>query len=104
MNLKFICCGTLFAFGLALAQIPAPEPVKPKDTSTQDQQADQGQQTTYAGPSILSRDKSLLGERGGKLLDFRFYGEVTGIYDTGLTPISTDAQGNLVNVGATSGI
>jgi hypothetical protein len=104
VNLKFICCGTLFAFGLALAQIPAPEPVKPKDTSTQDQQADQGQQTTYAGPSILSRDKSLLGERGGKLLDFRFYGEVTGIYDTGLTPISTDAQGNLVNVGATSGI
>ena len=104
MNLKFICCGTLFASGLALAQIPAPEPVRPKDTSTQDQQADQGQQTTYAGPSILSRDKSLLGERGGKLLDFRFYGEVTGIYDTGLTPLSTDPQGNLVNVGGTAGV
>ena len=103
MSLKFICI-TLCAYGLALAQIPAPDSVKPKDTSAQDQQDDQAQQTTYAGPSILSRDKSLLGERGGKLLDFRFYGEVTGVYDTGLTPVTTDTQGNLVNVGGTAGV
>jgi hypothetical protein len=96
----------LFAAGFALAQTQKPEDVKPKDPNSQDQQTqdDQAQPTTYAGPSILSRDKGLLAERGGKLLDFRFYGEVTGIYDSGLTPISTDAQGNLVNVGANYGV
>jgi hypothetical protein len=99
-------CFALFASGFALAQTQKPEDVRPKDSTTQDQQNpdDQTQQTTYAGPSILSRDKSLIGERSGKLLDFRFYGEVTGIYDSGLTPVATDAQGNLVNVGANYGV
>ena len=58
----------------------------------------------YQGPSILSRDKSLLGERGGKLIDFRFYGQLTGIYDSGLTPVAVDANANLVNTGASYGI
>jgi hypothetical protein len=68
---------------------------------TEEQQA---AEQTYQGPSILSRDKSLIGERGGKLIDFRFYGEVTGIYDSGLTPLATNAQGNLINVGAAYGV
>ena len=54
----------------------------------------------YEGPSILSRDKSLIGERGGKLLDFRYYGEVTGVYDSGLTPVSIQPTGNVPNVGS----
>src|ERR1700674_2654106 len=85
----------LFTVGFALAQDQKPDDPKanlpPPDPQEQEQQ-------TYAGTSILSRDKSLIAERGGKLLDFRFYGEVTGIYDSGLTPLSTDTQGNLINV------
>jgi hypothetical protein len=61
-----------------------------------------GQQ--YEGPSILSRDKSLIGERGGKLIDFRFYGEVTGIYDSSLVPVSTNSSGNVANSGANYGV
>jgi hypothetical protein len=102
---KFICFALLVS-GFAFAQTQKPEDVRPKDATAQDQQNpdDQTQQTTYAGPSILSRDKSLIGERGGKLLDFRFFGEVTGIYDSGLTPVTTDSQGNLVNVGGAEGV
>ena len=58
----------------------------------------------YEGPSILSRDKSVIGERGGKLLDYRFWGELTGIYDTGLTPVVTDASGRLLQPGGAYGM
>ena len=61
-------------------------------------------ETRYEGPTILSRDRSLIGERSGKLLDYRFYGEVTGAYDTGLTPVSVDPQGRLVQPGAAYGV
>jgi len=99
LRTQYICIATFLA-GVALGQVQ-----KPDNPTTTDllQQQDQQQSQTYQGPSILSRDKSLIGERGGKLLDFRFYGEVTGIYDSGLTPLSTDSQGNLVNVGGTYG-
>lgn len=70
-----------------------------KDQTQQDQ-SQQDQEQTYAGPSILSRDKSLLGERGGKLIDFRFYGQITGVYDSGLTPLTVDPQGNVPSIGA----
>lgn len=49
----------------------------------------------YEGPSILSRDRSLIGERSGKLLDYRFFVDVTGAYDTGLIPVSTNSSGGL---------
>jgi hypothetical protein len=58
----------------------------------------------YQGPTLLSRDKSLIGERGGKLLDFRFYGEIMGTYDTGLTSVATDANGNLARFGSNYGV
>jgi len=88
----------LWATALALAQDRPPA----QDTKAQDQpdQNAQEQEQTYAGPSILSRDKSLIGERGGKLIDFRFYGELTGVYDSGLTPLVVDPQGNVPNYGA----
>ena len=70
-----------------------------KDPSQQEQ-SQQDQDQTYAGPSILSRDKSLIGERGGKLIDFRFYGDITGVYDSGLTPLIVNPQGNVPSYGA----
>jgi hypothetical protein len=88
---KFFCA--LFAAGCILAQEQTPN-----DQTAQD--PDQ----TYQGPSILSRDKGLIGERGGKLLDFRYYFDVTGIYDSGLVPFTTNAQGNLINVGGAYGV
>ena len=68
-----------------LAQEPKPENQKarndnaPDEDSKEQREADQ----SYSGPTILSRDKSLIGERGGKLLAFLTYAEVTGIYDSG---------------------
>jgi hypothetical protein len=82
----------LIAPGWAYGQDPKPQ--DQADQSTPDQEQ------TYAGPSILSRDKSLIGERGGKLIDFRFYGELTGIYDSGLTPLAVDPQGQVPSFGA----
>src|SRR5579862_3756504 len=100
----------LWMAACAWAQNPAPGPAQnpaqgqdqksqdQKDQTQQDQtQADQDQ--TYAGPSIISRDKSLIGERGGKLIDFRFYGEITGVYDSGLTPVTVDSQGGVPSFG-----
>jgi hypothetical protein len=92
-SVKILCA--LFAAGCILAQEPNP-------SGQTDQSSDPDQ--TYEGPSILSRDKSLIGERGGKLLDFRYYAEVTGIFDSGLVPLTTNAQGNLVNVGGAYGV
>jgi hypothetical protein len=73
-----------------------------QDQNKPDQQAQSlpDQEQTYAGPTILSRDRSLIGERGGKLIDFRFYGELQGIYDSGLTPLVVNPQGNVTNYGA----
>jgi hypothetical protein len=105
---KFICVALLMA-GFALAQDQKPDDQKTKDQKAADQktpeekQAEKDASQTYEGPSILSRDKSLIGERGGKLIDFRFYGEVTGVYDSGLTPLATNGQGNILNVGSQYG-
>jgi hypothetical protein len=90
-SVKIFCA--LLAAGCILAQEQSPN-----DQTAQD--PDQ----TYQGPSILSRDKGLIGERGGKLLDFRYYVDVTGIYDSGLVPLATNAQGNLINVGGAYGV
>lgn len=86
----------LWAAAIAWAQ----DKPQQSDTKPADQADQSAEEQTYAGPSILSRDKSLIGERGGKLIDFRFYGELTGIYDSGLTPIVVDPQGNVPNFGA----
>jgi len=49
------------------------------------------------GPSILSRDSGWMSQRNGKLIGFHFYGELTGIYDSGLTPVTAGAQPNAGN-------
>lgn len=86
-GVTFFCA--LCAVGCILAQEQKPDDPKPSDANASDQNPDDRQDLdpTYQGPSILSRDPSLIGERGGKLLDFRYYVEVTGIYDSGLAPV-----------------
>lgn len=61
----------------------------------QTDQAEQNEPVRYEGPSILSRDRSIIGERSGKLLDYRFYADITGAYDTGLVPVSTNSSGQI---------
>lgn len=50
---------------------------------------------TYEGPSILSRGQTNAAERGGKLVDFQLYGELSGIFDSGLTPVAVNSAGQL---------
>lgn len=89
-----IALGTCIAGSLAgQAQSDKPADSEPKEKSQE-----------YEGPTILSRDRSLLGERGGKLLDYRLYGSITGVYDSGLTPVATDTNGGLLNVGGNYGV
>jgi len=59
-------------------------------------QSDQKEKEEYDGPSILSRDKSSIGERGGKLIDFRYYIDLQGVYDSGFAPYTT-SSGNVAN-------
>lgn len=58
----------------------------------------------YQGPSILSRDPTLIGERSGQLIDFRLYASVTGVYDSGLTPVSVNSTGSLVSPAGDAGV
>ena len=67
-------------------------------------QSEQGEPVRYEGPSILSRDRSVIGERSGKLLDYRFYADVTGAYDTGLIPVSTSSSGQLNQSGGVESV
>lgn len=53
------------------------------------------QQPEYAGPSILSRGRTLRTGAGGELLRLRPYASIAGIYDTGLTGVFTDEEGRL---------
>jgi hypothetical protein len=70
-------------------------------TAAQDQSSTSDQ---YQGPSIISRDKSLVGERGGKLLDFRFWVGVSGVYDSGIVPVSTTSTGKITDVPGSEGV
>ncbi len=85
---------------------PAPAQTGASQQDQEDAQTGEDQQppSRYEGPSILSRDRSVIGERGGKLLDYRFYAQVTGIYDTALIPVSVTPQGGLNTTGGAYGI
>jgi hypothetical protein len=58
----------------------------------------------YEGPSILSRGSNTVGQRGGEQVDLRFFGNVNGIYDTGLVPVTTDTTGQLALPGGLYGV
>lgn len=46
------------------------------------------------GPSTMSRGGNASGMRGSELVDFTFYGGVTGFYDTGILQPNVDSNGN----------
>ena len=58
----------------------------------------------YLGPGVLSRGAGDIGQRSGEQVDLRFFGNVTGIYDTGRQPFSVDPKGNLVEVNGLYGV
>jgi len=53
----------------------------------------------YAGPAILSRGDAPSGMSGPQI-NFRPFVEVSGVYETGLTGVSLNAQGQLANTAA----
>lgn len=88
-RLKALIVGASLAIGFALAQSPP----DPRTQYNQEQPPAPGQpeeqqpsELSYDGPSILSRDPLAKKSHAGKLLDFRFYAAITGVYDSGLTP------------------
>ncbi len=58
----------------------------------------------YSGPSVLSRNSSTADNRESMPAGFRFLGGVNAIYDSGLTPVSVDGKGDLLNVGNLFGV
>jgi hypothetical protein len=87
----------VLAAGLAPAQDGPPaartqsQPAANPDSQDQDSQDLKAQDQdspdlANAGPSVFSRDSGLLAQRGGKLIDLRLYGEITGVYDSALAP------------------
>lgn len=59
---------------------------------------------SYLGPGVLSRGAGDLGARATGDVTFHFYGDVSGVYDTGLQPYAVDSKGNLINVGGLYGV
>lgn len=58
----------------------------------------------YGGPTVLSRAGTNSGERQGEDTGFRYFAGVSGAYDSGLTPVSVDQTGKLVNVSGLYGV
>jgi hypothetical protein len=54
------------------------------------------QQVDYQGPTILSRGVGPVLQGGGELVRLRPFLSLMGSYDTGLTPVSVDAEGNTI--------
>ena len=54
--------------------------------------------SNYLGPGVTSPGVGDIGTASGQAVDLRFFGGVSGVYDTNVQPFVTDAQGNLVRV------
>lgn len=52
----------------------------------------------YLGPGVLTRGAGDIGTRSGQDVDFRFFADVSALYDNGLEPFAVDSKGNLVTV------
>ncbi len=94
----------VFATLALFAGIAAAQGLQPSQQSDSDQSSEGNGQTRYAGPSILSRDRSLIGERSGKLLDYSYYVDITGSWDSALVPVSATSTGALNSTGGTFGL
>jgi hypothetical protein len=88
----------VLAAGLAPAQDEPPAPRTPSQPATNQNSQDSDTEDrdspdlANTGPSVFSRD-SLLSQRGGKLIDLRLYGEITGVYDSALAPAASAQNG-----------
>lgn len=58
----------------------------------------------YAGPGVLSRGAGDIGTRAGSGVDFRFFGDINAVYDSGLQPYSLNPEGNLTTVSGLYGV
>lgn len=98
---SLIVCASL-AIGFVLAQDSPPDP-RTQDNQEQSSNAEpadgQPSEVSQSASSILSRGKNATKQSGGKLLDFRFYGEVMGVYDSGLTPAAATPQASSPGTG-----
>ena len=100
----------LLAAGLVPAQDPPPVPRSQSQLNQNSDDADARDEATpdpaNAGPSLLSRDTGLLAQRGGKLIDLRLYGEITGVYDSGLfaAPAPNGSAKAIPDYGTESGV
>jgi hypothetical protein len=52
----------------------------------------------YLGPGADTSGASQIGTRSGQVVDLRLYADVSGVYDSGLQPVSVNSKGNLVQV------
>jgi hypothetical protein len=52
----------------------------------------------YLGPAVLSSGATGVGNRGGQLVDLRFYAGVNGVYDSSIQPVSVNSKGDLVTI------
>jgi hypothetical protein len=64
----------------------------------------EAQLSDYLGPSIMSRGAGDIGTRAGQNVDLRFFVNLNGTYDTGLVPLSTGTNGQLVDPGGLVGV
>jgi hypothetical protein len=55
-----------------------------------------GDFSSYQGPGMTSPGVGNIGSRGGQATDLRFFGGVSGVYDSNPQSVGTDAQGNLL--------
>src|SRR5581483_5031517 len=86
VTIRYLLLACLIAAGAALAQ----------ESDSLD---------TYQGPSILSRGGSgIAGERAGRLVDFRFWGDLSGVYDSDLNGVIVNQSGGLQGSGAEYGL
>jgi hypothetical protein len=61
-------------------------------------------QSTFGGPAVISSNTSTIGQRSGQDVDLRFYGNATGVYDTGFTPYGITPAGTLLQPGGLAGV
>jgi hypothetical protein len=58
----------------------------------------------YLGPAVLSSGATGVGNRSGQQMDLRFFGGISGVYDSSLEPVAINSQGQLVTIGGLYGV
>jgi hypothetical protein len=50
------------------------------------------------GPGVISPGAGTIGQRSGEQVDLRFYGDVMGVFDNGITPYAVNSLGQVATV------